>query len=81
MPKGVPKDRAPRVGFRRPADLTAPADAEANVSAVVASFETSTHELGPLLDAANRLMSQASCHIDSSRHRYSTVKLAESRLG
>ena len=70
MPKGVPKDRAPRVGFLRRADHTAPADAEANVSAVVVSFEASTQELGPLLDAANRLMSQASCHIDSSRHRY-----------
>jgi hypothetical protein len=40
------------------------------VSALVVSFEASTQELGPLLDTANRLMSQASCHIDSSRHCY-----------
>ena len=66
MQNGVPKDREPRVGL----DHTALADAEANVSAVVVSFEASTQELGPLLDAANRLMSQASCHIDSSMHRY-----------
>ena len=40
------------------------------MSAIILSFDPSTQELGPLLEAAYCLMSQASCHIDSSRDRY-----------
>ena len=40
------------------------------LAAIVLSFDPSTQELGPLLEAAYCLMSQASCHIDSSRDRY-----------
>jgi hypothetical protein len=58
MPKSAPEDHA------------AAADIEAKVSAIVLSFDPSTQELGPLLEAAYRLMSRASCHIDSSRDRY-----------
>jgi len=40
------------------------------LAAIVLSFDPSAQELGPLLEAAYCLMSQASCHIDSSRDRY-----------
>ena len=48
-----------------------PNPVEAKGSAVVLlSFDPSTQELGPLLEAAYCLMSQASCHISSARNRY-----------
>jgi hypothetical protein len=40
------------------------------VPPIILNFNPSTQELGPLLEAANRLMSDASCHIDSSPDRY-----------
>ena len=43
---------------------------EVTVSAIVLSFDASSQELGPLLEAAYCLMSRASFHIDSSRDRY-----------
>jgi hypothetical protein len=70
MVKSAPEDCDSCGGFRPPADHTAAADIDAKVSAIILSFDTSTQELGPLLEAAYRLMSQASCHIDSSRDRY-----------
>lgn len=70
MPKGAPEDCEAHGSFRRPTDHTAVADIEAKVSAIVLSFDPSTKELGPLLEAAYCLMSQASCHIDLSRDRY-----------
>jgi hypothetical protein len=49
---------------------TSEADIGAKTPAIVLSFDPSIQELGPLLEAAYYLMSQASCHIDSSRDRY-----------
>src|SRR6266852_841355 len=70
MPKGAPEDSEAYGSFRPPTEHTAAADIEAKVSAIILSFDPSTQELGPLLEAAYCLMSQASCHIDSSRDRY-----------
>jgi hypothetical protein len=65
MPKSASEDRQDYGGFR---SLTV--HTEAKPPAIVLSFDPSTQELGPLLEAAYGLMSQASCHIDSSRDRY-----------
>src|SRR5208282_4170673 len=70
MPKGAPEDCEPCCNFRRPTGHTVSADIEAKVSAIVVTFDSSNQGLGPLLEAAYSLMSQASCHIDSSRYRY-----------
>jgi hypothetical protein len=70
MPKGPPEDCDAYGSLRPLTDHTAAADIEAKVSAIVLSFNPSTQELGPLLEAAYCLMSQASCHIDSSQGRY-----------
>ena len=70
MPKGAPEDYEVYGSFRPPTGHTAAADIEAKGSAIVLSFDPSTQELGPLLQAAYCLMSQASCHIDSSPDRY-----------
>jgi hypothetical protein len=70
MPQSAPEDCEVHGGFRPPTDHAAAADIEAKGSAIVLSFDPSTQELGPLLEAAYCLMSQASCHIDSSRNRY-----------
>ena len=56
--------------FRPLTDHTAVVDFRAKGSAIVLSFDPSTQELGPLLEAAYGLMARASCHIDSSRDRY-----------
>jgi len=56
--------------FRPLTDHTAVVDFRAKRSAIVLSFDPSTQELGPLLEAAYGLMARASCHIDSSRDRY-----------
>jgi hypothetical protein len=68
MPKSAPEDCDSCASSRPPADHTADIDAKA--SAIVLSFDTATQELGPLLEAAYSLMSQASCHIESSWDRY-----------
>src|ERR1700732_2782430 len=70
MPQSAPDDCETYGGFRPPTDPAAAADIEAKGSAIVLSFDPSTQELGPLLEAAYGLMARASCHIDSSRDRY-----------
>ena len=70
MPKNAPEDREAYRGFRSLTVHSAATDIEAKPPAIVLSFDPSTQELGPLLEAAYGLMSQASCHIDSSRDRY-----------
>src|SRR5213082_3268521 len=70
MPKGAPKDRQTFDSFRPPAGHAVAADTKAKVSAIVLCFDPSIQQLGPLLEAAYCLMSQASCHIDSSQDRY-----------
>jgi hypothetical protein len=69
MPKRAFEDYEGYADFRLPTDHTA-TDAETKAPAIVLSFDPSTQELGPLLEAAYGLMAQASCHIDSSRDRY-----------
>jgi hypothetical protein len=70
MPKSAPEDCEAYGSFRTSTDHTAAADIEAKAATIVLSFDPSTQELGPLLEAAYCLMPQASCHIDSSRDRY-----------
>ena len=70
MPKPAREDCEAHGGFRPPTDHAAVASIEAKVSTIVLSFDPSAQELGPLLEAAYCLMSQASCYIDSSRDRY-----------
>ena len=66
MRKPAREDRDAHGGFRPPTGHTAAASTEAKVSTIALSFDPSTQELGPLLEAAYCLMSQASCYIDSS---------------
>ncbi len=70
MPKSASEDREAYGSFRPPTDHNTATYIEAKASAIVLSFDPSTQELGPLLEAAYGLMAQASCHIDSSRDRY-----------
>jgi hypothetical protein len=70
MPKGAAEGCEAYGSFRPAMNRTAAADVEATVSAIVLSFDPSIQELGPLLEAAYCLMSQASCHINLSRERY-----------
>jgi len=70
MPKPAREDCDAHGSFRPPTDHAAAASIEAKVSTIILSFDPSTQELGPLLEAAYCLMSQASCYIDSSRDRY-----------
>ncbi|SRR6266446_6166019 len=70
MPKGAPEDRESLGSFRPPTDHTVVADIEAWASTIILSFDASTQELGPLLEAAHCLMAQASCRIEASRDRY-----------
>jgi hypothetical protein len=70
MPKGAPDDCEALVSFRPPAGHSVATDIEAQGSTIVLSFDASTQELGPLLEAAYCLMAQASCRIEASRDRY-----------
>jgi hypothetical protein len=70
MTRGAPNDCEPGGSSRRPPHRPAPASSDAKVSAIVVSFDTATQELGPLLEAAYCLMSQAYCHINSRPERY-----------
>jgi hypothetical protein len=51
MPKGAPDDREAFGSVRPPTDHTVAADIEAQASTIVLSFDASTQELGPLLEA------------------------------
>jgi hypothetical protein len=70
MPKGAPDYCDALHSFRPPTDHTVAADIEAQASTIVLSFDASTQELGPLLEAAYCLMAQASCRIEASRDRH-----------
>jgi hypothetical protein len=70
MPKDARDDCEALGSFRPPADHTVAANIEAQAATIVLSFDASTQELGPLLEAAYCLTAQASCRIEASRDRY-----------